>query len=99
MPSEPPPRPRPILLKLASSWDRRLIMSEVHNLKDFKLKGVFIREDLSPEARLKRRELYLARKEASNAGHSPSASSATPAQLDCPSSVNSTESSGAGDEQ
>ncbi len=55
-------RPRPVLLKLTSSWDRRLIMSTVRKLKEYDHKRVFIREDLSLEARQKRREIYLARK-------------------------------------
>ena len=59
--SSSPIRPRPVLLKLMSSWDRRLIMSTVRKLKGFRLKGIFIREDLSPEDRQKRRERFLAR--------------------------------------
>ena len=34
-----PSRPRPVLLKLMSSWDHRLIMSAVRKLKGFRLKG------------------------------------------------------------
>ena len=54
--SETPSRPRPVLLKLMSSWDRRLIMSAVRKLKGFRLKGIFVREDLSPEERQRRRD-------------------------------------------
>jgi len=44
------PRPRPILLKLASLWDCRLVLANCFNLKHFTVKGIFVREDLSPEA-------------------------------------------------
>ncbi len=50
------PRPRPILLKLSSTWDRRLIMSNVGKLKEYTIKRLFIREDLPPEARQRRKE-------------------------------------------
>ena len=48
-------RPRPVLLKLMSSWDRRLVLSAVRDFKGYSVKGIFVREDLSPEERLKRR--------------------------------------------
>ena len=40
-------RPRPILLKLASPWDRRLVLANRSNLKHYSVKGIFVREDLS----------------------------------------------------
>ena len=40
-------RPRPVLLKLLSSWDRRLVLSAVRELKGFSVKGIYIHEDLS----------------------------------------------------
>ena len=43
--------PRPILLKLASPWDRRLVLANHSNLKHYGVKGIFVREDLSPEGR------------------------------------------------
>ncbi len=87
---QPTPRPRPVLLKLATSWDCRLIMSEVRKLKEFEVKGLFIREDLTPEVRLKRRESYLARKAGSKPRHASPASADTDRTLP----VNSTEYSG-----
>ena len=59
--SEAPTRPRPVLLKVSSAWDRRLILSTVRKLRDYTLKRIYIREDLSSDERLKRREAYLAR--------------------------------------
>ena len=41
--------PRPLLVKLSSAWDRRLILAAKCNLKDFRIKRLFVREDLSPE--------------------------------------------------
>jgi len=55
-------RPRPVLVKLTSSWDRRLVMSIVRKIKDYAIKGIFIREDLTPEERQKRRERLLSRR-------------------------------------
>ena len=54
--SSSPVRPRPVLLKLSSAWDRRLILSAVRKLRGYAIKRLFIREDLSPEDRQKRRE-------------------------------------------
>ena len=57
--SGPPGRPRPVLLKFMSTWDRRLVMSPVNK---FKLSGLYIREDLSPEERQKRHDRFGSRK-------------------------------------
>ena len=54
--SSSPVRPRPILLKLSFTWDCRLVLSSVRKLKEFAVKRFFIREDLSPEERQKRRD-------------------------------------------
>ena len=54
--SVPPARPRPVLLKLLSAWDRRLILSVICKLKGFRVTGMYIREDLSQEQRQKHRE-------------------------------------------
>lgn len=48
-------RPRPLILKLMSPWDRRLVLSNKYRLKEYEVKGIFIREDLSPEERAKRK--------------------------------------------
>lgn len=57
-------RPRPVLVKLTSSWDRRVVLSVVRKTKDYGVRGIFIREDLSPEEREIRRERALSRKNA-----------------------------------
>ena len=54
-------RPRPILLKLVSPWDRRLVLANRSNLKHYSVKGIFVCEDLSPEARQQHRENLAAR--------------------------------------
>ena len=46
--------PRPLLVKLSSTWDRRLILAAKRNLKNFSIKRLFVREDLSPEMRQQR---------------------------------------------
>ena len=53
--SEQISRPRPLILKLMSPWDRRLVLSNKYRLKEYEVKGIFIREDLSPEERAKRK--------------------------------------------
>ena len=44
-------RPRPILIKLSMAWDRKLVLLRKRNLKEFRIKHLFVREDLSPELR------------------------------------------------
>ena len=68
--SGPPGRPRPVLLKFMSTWDRRLVMSAVSKLKDIKMSGLYIREDLSPEERQKCHDRFRSRK-AIGAGNNP----------------------------
>ena len=43
-------RPRPLLIKLDNSWDRRLLLSSCRKLKDYSVSRLFLREDLPPEA-------------------------------------------------
>ena len=57
-----PIRPRPIVLKLVSPWDRRLVLANRFKLKEYSTKGIFVREDLSPEVRQQQRDKYTARK-------------------------------------
>ena len=59
--------PRPLLVKLSNAWDKRLILAAKRNLKDFSIKRLFIREDLSPETRKLRAQR---RKENSNSQRS-----------------------------
>ena len=44
-------RPRPILIKLSMAWDRKLVLLRKRNLKEFRIKHLFVREDLPPELR------------------------------------------------
>lgn len=44
-------RPRPILVKFSTVWDKRLILISKKKLKEFRLQNVFVRPDLSPEER------------------------------------------------
>ena len=44
-------RPRPLLIKLANCWDRRLLLNSRRTLKSFEECRLFIREDLPPHAR------------------------------------------------
>lgn len=53
------PRPRPVILKFSCPWDRRLVLNSVRKLKDYSIKGLFLRPDLSVEERKARREAYL----------------------------------------
>ncbi len=46
--------PRPLLVKLVSEWDRRLLLSAKFKLKHFSSARVFLREDLPPEVRAAR---------------------------------------------
>lgn len=74
--SGPPGRPWPVLLKFMSTWDRRLLLSAVSKLKEFKMLRLYIREDLSPEECKKRRDHYGSRK-AMGAGSSSADSHST----------------------
>ena len=42
-------RPRPVLIKLCTAWDRKLILLQKRNLLHFKIKRLFMREDVPPE--------------------------------------------------
>ena len=48
-------RPRPVLIKLESCWDKRLLLAACRKLKGYSDHKRFIREDLPPEARNTRR--------------------------------------------
>jgi hypothetical protein len=51
-----PSKIRPILLKLRTVWDKRLILSRCSRLKQYSQHGVFVSADEPPEVR--RREMY-----------------------------------------
>jgi hypothetical protein len=54
--SNAPSKARPILLKLRTVWDKRLILSRCNRLKQFSQRGIFVASDEPPEVR--RKELY-----------------------------------------
>ena len=47
-------RPRPILIKLCTAWDRKLVLLYKTNLRNFHTKRLFLCEDVSPDHRLHR---------------------------------------------
>ena len=47
-------RPRPVLVKLTTIWDKRLLLLSKQKLKEFKLSRIFIRPDFSPQERATR---------------------------------------------
>ena len=51
-----PRRPRPILIKLCTAWDRRLVLVHRFSLKDFHVKRLYLREDVSPNHSLRTRK-------------------------------------------
>ena len=48
-------RPRPVLIKLASAWDRKVVLISKRKLKDYSVSRLFIREDLPPIVRSQRK--------------------------------------------
>ena len=48
-------RPRPVLIKLAAAWDRRVILLRKRCHRDFKIQRLFLREDDPPDHRLRQR--------------------------------------------
>ena len=44
-------RPRPVLIKLSVAWDRKLVLLRNGNLQNFRIKRLFLREDLPLELR------------------------------------------------
>ena len=53
--ADPSTRPRPLLIKCASAWDRRLLLASRRKLKDFTKYKLFLREDLPPDERHSKR--------------------------------------------
>ena len=51
--------PRPILVKLSTAWDRKHVLSCRVKLKEFHIKRLFLREDVAPDHRLRRRPSAL----------------------------------------
>ena len=54
--SSAPSKARPILLKLRTVWDKRLILSRCSKLKQYSQRGIFVASDELPEVR--RKEMY-----------------------------------------
>ena len=46
-------RPRPILIRLCTAWDRKLVLLRKASLRDFRIKRLFLREDVSPDHKLR----------------------------------------------
>ena len=49
-------RPRPILIKLCTAWDRKLVLLRKASLREFRIKRLFLREDVSPDHKLRSRK-------------------------------------------
>ena len=49
-------RPRPVLIKLTTPWDRRLILLRKSNLRNYAIPRLFVREDVAPEHKLRQRK-------------------------------------------
>ena len=56
-PSSSSPRPRPLLIKLCTVWDRKLILFRKTNLRDFHIKRLFLREDVAPDHKFRKKTL------------------------------------------
>ena len=52
-PSSSGTRPRPVLIKLSSTWDRKVLLLQKRNLQHFRLKHLFLIADVPPEHRLR----------------------------------------------
>ena len=48
-------RPRPVLIKLATAWDRKVILLHKRNLKSFSTSRLFLREDVPPDHKLRQK--------------------------------------------
>ena len=46
---------RPVLIKLCTAWDRKLVLLCKSNLRHFRIKRLFLREDVPPDHRLRQR--------------------------------------------
>ena len=73
------PQPRPVLVKLSAIWDKKLLLSRKRNLRDFKMKRLFLREDVPPDHKLRQRTKFG---EKESSGQNPSSSSADLVQVD-----------------
>ena len=51
-------RPRPLLIKLCTAWDRKLVLLRKSSLKNLHIKRLFLREDVPPEHKLRVRKVF-----------------------------------------
>ena len=49
-------RPRPLLIKLSTGWDRKLILLRKRDLRNFRIKRLFLCEDVAPGHKLRQRQ-------------------------------------------
>ena len=68
----PGARPRPVLIKVCATWDRRVLLLCKKNVQQFRLKGLFLRANVPPEHRL--RQGTNVRAKSQPAAHQPSVS-------------------------
>ena len=47
--------PRSLLVKLSSIWDHKLLLAQKKNLREFRIKRLFLREDVPPKNRLRQK--------------------------------------------
>ena len=55
-PASPSSHPRPLLIKLCTVWDRKLLLLRKSNLREFRIKRLFLREDVAPDHKLRQRK-------------------------------------------
>ena len=57
-------RPRPLLIKLSTIWDSKLLLSRKRNLREYKIARLFLREDVPPDHRLRQKRSTSAKLDA-----------------------------------
>ena len=50
-------RPHPLLVKLSAIWDHKLLLSQRRNLREFRIRRLFLREDVPPESKLRQKDI------------------------------------------
>ena len=55
-PASPSSRPHPLLIKLCTVWDRKLLLLRKSNLREFRIKRLFLKEDVAPDHKLRQRK-------------------------------------------
>ena len=54
--ASPSSRPRPLLIKLCTVWDCKLLLLRKSNLREFRIKRLFLREDVCSRSQLTPKE-------------------------------------------